>query len=98
MDELPTFSRLFLVWAPMAATLILSRWFGWLGLGVALVLTLGLFLGIASLFGESWWSDSAIPAVHTAYTGAFWGWIAGFSCGIALFVAWCRRNLKAANQ
>ncbi len=63
-----------------------------------MVLTLSLFLFVATLFGESWWSDSANPTVHTAYTGAFWGWIAGFCCGIALFVAWCRRNLKAPNQ
>lgn len=98
MDDLPTFSRLFLLWAPLAATLIASRWFGWIGLGIAMALTLSLFVFVASLFGESWGADSASLAVRTAYIGAFWGWVVGFGCAVALFVGWCRRNLKAGNQ
>lgn len=98
MDDLPNFSRLFLLWAPLVATLIFSRWFGWIGLGVAMAVSLALFWFVASLFGERWWSDSTHVAVHTAYIGAFWGWVGGFWCAVALFVGWCRRNLKAANQ
>ena len=103
MDGLPVFPRLFLLWAPVLATLILSRRFGWIGLGVALFLAFALFQTVATLQGEAWSFGSSIetsanPLVRTAYAGAFWGWIGGLFCAVALFVSWCRARLREQNQ
>jgi hypothetical protein len=103
MDELPFFSWLFLNWAPLVVTILLVRWFRWQGLLAALVLTFGLLQGVAHLQGLPFaWGkglgDSTNPAIHAAFTGVYWAWVAGIGAVVALFVGWCRAHLRVAHE